>query len=267
MIRAFITIISACISIVVSKAADPPIAVAELAQITGYPAEKINVVDGTDSSNARAERKNYRKGLSHHYYSSGDNTFASVSVAIGKKGTLLTPELEVKAKQMIEKAASNPTAPVKIRPISFGKGVHGYSGLGMAGGGGSMDRSVVSIPDYDRDIQITIIFGENALTPLKGAELYQNAVITSDGVNAIIDKCLTLVSNKILSSSSAVDESRPLESITTPQPPAPKQPTEQKPAPSTPVGESPPSPTRWPVVAAVVVAVLGLLWLWLKKRK
>lgn len=261
-----INIIVVCVSTAATKASEPPVTVAELAKITGYPAEKIKVVDGTDESNARAERKKYPKGLSHHYYSSDDDTFASVSVAIGRKGTLLTPELDARAKEVIEKAALNPTAPVKIRPISFGEGVHGYSGLGMAGGGGSMDRSVVSIPDHDRDIQITIIFGENALTPLKGAELYQNAVITSDGVNAIIDKCLTLVSNKILSSSSAVDVSPPLESITTPQPSAPKKPIDQNSGLPAPVEESPAS-TRWPLLAVVVVAALGLLWLWLKKRK
>lgn len=52
-----------------------------------------------------------------------------------------------------------------------------------------------------------------------------------------------------------------------PQPPAPGKPTEQKPAPTTTVEESPPFSPRWPVVAVVVVAALGLLWLWLKKRK
>ncbi len=46
------------------------------------------------------------------------------------------------------------------------------------------------------------------------------------------------------------------------QPPVPKTPK----ATQTPV-EKPPSPTRWPLVPTVVVAALGLLWLWLKKRK
>lgn len=48
--------------------------------------------------------------------------------------------------------------------------------------------------------------------------------------------------------------------------PAPKKPTDQKPESSTSVEESP-SSTRWPMVATVVVATLGLLWLLLKKRK
>lgn len=50
------------------------------------------------------------------------------------------------------------------------------------------------------------------------------------------------------------------------QPPAPNMPTEQKPAPSTP-GEKPALSTRWPVVAVVVMAMLGPLWVWLKKGK
>jgi hypothetical protein len=51
-----------------------------------------------------------------------------------------------------------------------------------------------------------------------------------------------------------------------PQQSAPRKPTDQKPATSAPVGESPPPP-RWPLVAAVIAAALGLLWLLLKKRK
>ena len=50
------------------------------------------------------------------------------------------------------------------------------------------------------------------------------------------------------------------------QPTAPGKPTEQKSAPSTAV-EEPSRSKSWPVVAAVVVAVLGLMWVWLNKRK
>ncbi len=41
------------------------------------------------------------------------------------------------------------------------------------------------------------------------------------------------------------------------QPPAPKKPTEQKPAPA----------TLWPMIAAVIMVAMGMLWLLLKKRK
>ena len=51
-----------------------------------------------------------------------------------------------------------------------------------------------------------------------------------------------------------------------PQQSAPRKPTDQKPATSAPVEESPASP-RWPLVAAVIAAALGLLWVLLKKRK
>jgi hypothetical protein len=51
-----------------------------------------------------------------------------------------------------------------------------------------------------------------------------------------------------------------------PQQSAPRKPTDQKPATSPPV-EEPSSSTRWLVLAAVIVAALGLLWVLLKKRK
>src|SRR5690606_31301356 len=47
---------------------------------------------------------------------------------------------------------------------------------------------------------------------------------------------------------------------------APKTPIERKSASSTPV-DKPSPPTRWPVVAVGIVAALGLLWVWIKKRK
>jgi hypothetical protein len=55
---------------------------------------------------------------------------------------------------------------------------------------------------------------------------------------------------------------------TSPETPSPssKKATDAQPLSTTPVEESPP-PTRWPLVAVVVAAALGLLWLLLKKRK
>mgnify|MGYP007070467518 CR=1 FL=1 len=200
MIRQFFCVLSGCAFVAALQAIEQPITIAEVAQVTGYPAEKLSVRDETATANEKALRKKKPECISHHVFSSNDDTFATVSVAVGKRGTLLTPELGKKADEMIEKAALRPGAPGKVRRIDFGDGIRGYSGLGMAGGGGSMDRSVITLPDHNRDIQITILFGENALTPLNGAEQYQGAVITSDGVNAIITKCLAAVSKNVIAS-------------------------------------------------------------------
>lgn len=70
----------------------------------------------------------------------------------------------------------------------------------------------------------------------------------------------------------APDSDKPSGSISLPnlngtmQPAAPRKPIDHKPdlpAPS----EEPSSSTRWPVAAVLIVATLGLLWVWLKKRK
>jgi len=200
MIRTCFCIFTSCVSFTAIKASGQTITVADVAHMTGYPAEKLSVKDETVSANEKLLRKKKPECISHHVFTSDDDTFATLSVAVGKKGTLLTPDLKKKADEIIEKTASTPGAAVRIRPLNLGKGIYGYSGLGMAGGGGSMDRSVVTLSEYDRDIQITILFGENALTPLNGAEQYQGAVITSDGVNAIIEKCLVAVSDNIVTS-------------------------------------------------------------------
>ena len=179
------------------QAAEPPISGAELANITGYPAEKIIIDDGTVESNRQATRKKRPQCLSHHYYhSSIEDTFASVSIAIGKMGTALSPELEAKFSKTLE----TPNYPGNLRALTMGAGIKGYSGIGMAGGGGSMYRSVISLSNYDRDIQVTVSLGEEGLTPLAGAEAYRDAVLTYDGVNAIIEKCLTAASNNVIAS-------------------------------------------------------------------
>lgn len=72
-----------------------------------------------------------------------------------------------------------------------------------------------------------------------------------------------------LPSESSSSPQEPQQPRTSSEPmPAPKAPAPIKSpqATQTPVEESP-SSTRWPVVAVVIVAVLGLLWVWLKKRK
>jgi hypothetical protein len=199
MIKNFFTLSGATLFIGIIQASEPPISVAELAKISGYPAEKIIVVDTTERSNEQATRKKKPLCLSHHYYSSGDASFADVSVAIGKKGTALSPELEAKFNKTLE----TPNYPGNLRALTLGPGIKGFSGIGMAGGGGSMNRSVVSLSNYDRDIQVTISFGEDRLTPLEGAETYQNTIITSEGVNAIIEECLTVASNNVITSLSS----------------------------------------------------------------
>ena len=177
-------------------AAEPPISVSELAEIAGYPPEKINVVDSTIESNEVAAKKKKPLGISRHFYSSKDGSFADLGVEIGKKGTLLTPELVAKFRKTLQ----IPNYPGNLKPLTIGDEIRGYSGIGMAGAGGSMHRSVVTLVNLDRDIQVTVSLGEAGLTPLAGAEAYREAVLTFDGVNAIIEKCLTTVSNNVIAS-------------------------------------------------------------------
>lgn len=76
----------------------------------------------------------------------------------------------------------------------------------MAGAGGSMYRSVVSLANFDRDIQVTVSLGEHGVTPIAGSEAYRDAVLKFEGVNAIIEKCLTKVSSNLIASLSAGDD-------------------------------------------------------------
>jgi len=208
-----------------TQAAEPPISVAELAEITGYPAERINFVDSTIESNEKAAKKNKPLGISRHYYSSKDGTFADISVEIGKKGTLLTPELEAK----FSKTLLIPNYPGNLKALSLGGEIKGYSGIGMAGAGGSMHRSVVSLVNLDRDIQVTVSIGEEGLTPLDGAEAYREAVLRFDGVSAMIEKCLTVASNNVIATLSAGGTAAPTETPQSIQQLPPQQTASSKP--------------------------------------
>jgi hypothetical protein len=207
-------------------AANPPISVSELAAITGYPAEKINVVDTTIESNERAAKKKKPSGISNHYYSSNDGSFAELGVAIGKKGTLLTPELAAK----FSKTLLIPNYPGNLKELTIGDEIKGYSGIGMAGAGGSMHRSVVSLMNLDRDIQVTVSLGEDGVTPLAGAEAYRETVLKFEGVNTIIEKCLTAVSNNVIASlgSGVTTESMASPQVQQIKPTAPSQQTASK---------------------------------------
>lgn len=229
MFRASIAITIVCLLKTI-QATEPPVSVAELAKITGYPAERIIVEDGTVESNRQAARKSMPQCLSHHFYhSSQEDTFASVSIAIGKKGTALTPELNAR----FTKTVQIPNYPGNLRVLTLGPEMKGYSGIGMVGGGGSMYRSVVSLANYDRDIQVTVSLGEEGLTPLPGNEAYRDAILTFEGVNAIIEKCLIIAGNNVIASVTSERASDPPPALTKkpqessllpPQPAAPSEP-------------------------------------------
>lgn len=108
-----------------NRAAELPISVPELAAITGYPADKIKVLETTIQSNERAAKKKTPLGISHHYYSSEDGSFADIGVAIGKKGTLLTPELAAK----FSKSLQIPNYPGNLKALIIGDKIKGYSGM------------------------------------------------------------------------------------------------------------------------------------------
>ena len=193
MLRLWIVITIVCLLRSVD-AVEPPISVAELAKITGYPTEKLTVVDSTVESNNRVTRKKFPQCVSNHYYH-GD-FFVPISIIIGKKGTALSPELEEK----FSKTVATPNYPGQLRRLILSPDVRGYSGIGMVGAGGAIYRSVVSIERLDRDIQITISFGEEGekgenLPP--GAEAYLKAVM-ADGGEAILQKCIVAATNHVI---------------------------------------------------------------------
>lgn len=149
------------------SAGSPPIAVEQIALLLNYPAERISVNDSTELRNRVALRKSRNTVLSSHVYTSSDNTFAPLTITIGKKGTILTADLRDYADKGLALEGTT------ISKFSLPNAGSGYFGLGMVGPGGSDEQLTMTLPDHDRDIQITItLLGETPLEPLAGYENY-----------------------------------------------------------------------------------------------
>lgn len=93
-------------------------------------------------------------------------------------------------------------------------------------------------------------------------------LVLNGATDAELISGITSAYNQVKRNQTSDIDNEPRKPQISPTPPVarPNKSIEQKPEPLAPVGESP-SPTRWPMVPAVVVAALGLLWLLLKKRK
>lgn len=240
-------------------AAEPPLSAEEVATIFRYPASRLIAEDQTERANRTALRKNRPTCLSAHTYSSSDETFATIGLAVGVRGTLLTKEMEEYAESVIKQNLPPPSASPGLRRVNIEGLGYGYSGIGLAGAGGSEQRVILTIPQHDRDVQVTISFGEEPLKVLAGAEEYREDIQSVDRLQDILQR-LTIAVAKRTSQNASIPRGSPARGVSN----AGATPTASPPTPIPTATPAPLLPT--PTVAenpAPVVERKSPVWPWL----
>lgn len=238
----------------------------KIAEALGYPASKLTA---TDESAGYAEKT---KGLAIAVFSiqSSDQTFAPVAIAVGKQGALLKPEIEADCQTKIKEGSTT------LKRFEIKGGIHGYSGLGIAGPGGSEERMLAAWPERGVDLQIKIT------TPREGVEFddatkaYHELVMNGGPQLAEkLVKCMEHLADHVAKAD--IRAANPAQANA----PSPGSPTHggqvtqshgSKSADSADKADrasdsSMSSSTPWSIIVVLMVAACGLLWLLVKKRK
>lgn len=238
----------------------------QIAEVMGYPAERLVI---TDESARYAERT---KGQSIAVVSlrSNDDTFAATGIAIGRKGVLMKPELEADCEEKIAEGSST------IKRFELDHGIYGYCGLGITGPGGSEERMIATWPERGIDLQIKMTIPREGVQFDEATKAYHD-LVTLGGM-LLVEKMLNVMGQVVAhverTDLRAIDGS----ALNAPNTHAPDESDadgfrrssaasnarEQGPTSS---NKEPTSSRPWSVVAVLIVAAIGLLWLILKKRK
>jgi hypothetical protein len=174
---------------------EPPLSIAEIAEIFGYPADKLKVTDQTEEVNRRSLAKGRPQVTSVHRFFGADNTFAPLTICLAGEGLLLTDELRRYVEKTINESRAAGTKTFLTR-LKFGDIGTGVNGLGMGGPGGSGEWAIISMPKQKTDVVISILIpGDPQLSVLPGAEEYFE-LVTGAGVRQRLVVCLNKIASK-----------------------------------------------------------------------
>jgi hypothetical protein len=137
-----------------SSAQDASALASQIANALAYPVERLVIEDKTSEYAERTKGK----ALLGIKMSSETGSFAPTVIMVTQAGGMLSAEL---AKWGDDHIASGSDT---VRRFEMGQGAYGYSGLGLAGSGGSVERILATWPARQLDLQIQIT------TPREGVE-------------------------------------------------------------------------------------------------
>jgi hypothetical protein len=177
------------------KAAPPPISAEEIATIMDYPGDKLHIKDNTEEVKQRGAAKGHGRVISSHLVSGEGNTFAPLSIDVTEEGALLTPKLLREVTQSIAKS-NTAGRQSSLEWLALGEAGYGVTGLTILGPGGSLDRTIITLPKYGRDIQVTItVPGDPPLQVLSGAENYHHSIMSGQIRERLVE-CVNALASK-----------------------------------------------------------------------
>ena len=119
----------------------------EIANALGYPVDRLVIEDKT----SEYTEKSKGKALLGIKMSSESGNFAPTIVLVTEAGGMLSADL---AKWSDDQIASGS---VTIRRFDLGQGAYGYSGLGLVGAGGSVERILATLPTREIDLPFRML--------------------------------------------------------------------------------------------------------------
>ncbi|MGD9748781.1 MAG: hypothetical protein AB7V57_20740 [Verrucomicrobiales bacterium] len=249
-----------------SHAQDVSALASKVADALGYPASKLTATD----ESARYAEKTKSQAIAVFNIQSSDQTFAPVSIAVGRQGALLKPEIEADCQAKIKEGSTT------IKRFEIKGGIHGYSGLGIAGPGGSEERLLAVWPERGVDLQIKITTPREGVEFADSTKAYHELVMNGGPLLAEkLVKCMENLAEHVekadIRGTATAQQTEP-SPASLPQSPQSTQSKSSKatssasqPTAATPSKE-PTSSTPWSIIVVLTVAAISLLWLLLKRR-
>lgn len=238
----------------------------EIANALGYPVDRLVIEDKT----SEYTEKSKGKALLGIKMSSESGNFAPTIVLVTEAGGMLSADL---AKWSDDQIASGS---VTIRRFDLGQGAYGYSGLGLVGAGGSVERILATLPTREIDLQIQVTTPREGINFDEATRAYHDLVMNGGPqLGEKMLKCMERLAEHVEKADirsattarqavpSSVTQSERIQSI---------QATGSKPADIAPQAndatDSNASSTTSPgIIVVLIVITIGLLWFLVKKRK
>jgi hypothetical protein len=158
-----------CPAMVEAGAGDYQLLADSIANILGYPSSRLSITDVADSPKAKA-----RGGvLAGVILEAKDGSFGTLAIGVARRGVILNSKMEAECE---EAAAKGSIAGNRVEKVRFATDGYGYTGLGMAGPGGSGERIVATWPSRGLDLQIAITVPREGLVVDDATTAYQRLV-------------------------------------------------------------------------------------------
>ncbi len=262
----------AALSLTVVKADEVALSAAKqlVAEAFRYPVSQLQATLTTDDARSR-----HGAAVSiAAQFTSTNNTFYPTSIGVGRRGSLLAPRFEAQITEAMAKADQTKGTKQGVRKIALANQGYAFVGLGAFGPGGGESLTYVVLPSQQIEVAIKVVVPGEDLVDIDAAPA-EYRTLMADGNPDMVGRitqlaeqvaALTEVPTGSQQSGGSTASQSGSPDIKQSQPPTSKALPEPKTAPTI-TSEAPTSSTPSSVVAVLIVAAIGLLWLLVKKRK